>query len=152
MFGIVARRSSVEQHYHYISMAVTHKKTRTLCWNPWLSTDYTSPCCCSAAWDNSFSLPLDAELPAARTDGEPVALAIRPQYIHVAQAGEELFSGAVKLVEPQGDRDTVYLDVRGREIRAVVPQNTVAPEQEALSLSLERDKFWVFDESGDRLH
>ncbi|MDS0300181.1 ABC transporter ATP-binding protein [Halogeometricum sp. S1BR25-6] len=99
-----------------------------------------------------FSLPLDAELPAALTDGEPVTFAIRPQYIHVAQPGEELFSGTVKLVEPQGDRDTIYLDVEGREIRAVVPQNTVTPEQEALSLTIEQDKFWIFDESGGRLH
>ncbi|MDS0294980.1 ABC transporter ATP-binding protein [Halogeometricum luteum] len=98
-----------------------------------------------------FSLPLDAELPAAVTDGEPVTFAIRPQYIHVAQPGEELFSGTVKLVEPQGDRDTVYLDAEGREIRAVVPQNTVAPEEEALSLTIEPDKFWIFDESGGRL-
>jgi multiple sugar transport system ATP-binding protein len=97
-----------------------------------------------------FSLPISAERSIASVDDD-VMFGIRPQYIHVAQPGEELFSGRVKLIEPQGDRDTIYLDVGGREVRAVVPQNTVAPEREELPLTIEQDKFWVFDADGERL-
>ncbi|AUV83984.1 sugar ABC transporter ATP-binding protein [Salinigranum rubrum] len=98
-----------------------------------------------------FSLPINTEQSFNAVTDDVVMFGIRPQYIHVAQPGEELFSGTVKIIEPQGDRDTIYLDVGGREIRAVVPQNTVTPEREELPLTIEQDKFWIFDDHGERV-
>ena len=98
-----------------------------------------------------FTLPIADEVSAETPDGETVTFGVRPQYIHIAEPGDALFTGDVTVVEPQGDRDTVYFDVNGQEVRAVVPQNTVNAEQTDVPLDIERDKFWTFDADGDRL-
>ncbi|WP_313695005.1 ABC transporter ATP-binding protein [Halorarum halobium] len=97
-----------------------------------------------------FTLPVEDEVGGTAEPGA-VTFGVRPQYVHVAEEGEGLFTGDVTLVEPQGDRDTVYFDVDGREVRAVVPQNSVSAGRTDVALDVDRDKFWVFDAEGDRL-
>ncbi|EMA46932.1 sugar ABC transporter ATP-binding protein [Halococcus saccharolyticus DSM 5350] len=98
-----------------------------------------------------FSLPIDRELDSTAQSLDTVTFGIRPQYVNVTDTGDALFTGDVTLVEPQGDRDTVYFDVNGHELRTVVPQNTVTAEQNEVNLDIERDKFWIFDRDGKRL-
>lgn len=98
-----------------------------------------------------FSLPIDKELDSTAQNLDTVTLGIRPQYVNVTDAGDALITGDVTLVEPQGDRDTVYFDVNGHEFRTVVPQNTVTADQNEVGLDIDRDKFWIFDPAGERL-
>lgn len=98
-----------------------------------------------------FSLPIDDQVAPGANANEMVSFGIRPQYVHVAQPADALFTGSVQIVEPQGDRDTVYLDVAGDEFRIVVPQNTVRADQGEVPLGIDTDKFWVFDHDGNRL-
>ena len=104
-----------------------------------------------AVENDCFSVPVDDDVARNAVAGESVAFGVRPQYVHVVDPGDALFTGDVTLVEPQGDRDTIYFDVNGHELRAVVPQNTVTDDTTDVPLDFERDKIWVFDDAGDRL-
>jgi multiple sugar transport system ATP-binding protein len=96
-----------------------------------------------------FQLSIDG-LRDVSFDTQRVFLGIRPQYLSVASEEDALFTGRVKLVEPKGDRDAIFLDLDGQEVRAVVPQNTVENGDE-VPIRFDREKLWLFTEDGDRL-
>jgi multiple sugar transport system ATP-binding protein len=98
---------------------------------------------------DAFELPLGDQYDVPTTK-QTVTLGIRPQYLSVVPDEDALFTADVKLVEPKGDRDAIFLDIAGQELRAVVPQETVQAE-ERVSFDFNRDKLWLFDEAGDRL-
>jgi ABC-type sugar transport system ATPase subunit len=82
-------------------------------------------------------------------DGQQVTIGVRPEHL-VFDDTDPDFTATVKVVEHLGDRDALYLDVDGRELTALVSEETVADGDE-LSLRIERDEVWVFDTNGERL-
>jgi multiple sugar transport system ATP-binding protein len=82
-------------------------------------------------------------------DGQQVTIGVRPEHL-VFDDTDPDFTATVKVVEHLGDRDALYLDVDGRELTALVSEETVADGDE-VSLRIERDEVWVFDTNGERL-
>jgi multiple sugar transport system ATP-binding protein len=83
------------------------------------------------------------------TDGQTVTLGIRPEYLSVTEGAPDMVA-EVKVVEHLGDRDALYLDVDGHELRTLVGQETVTAG-ESLPLHVERENVWLFDDHGNRL-
>ncbi|MFC6734556.1 MULTISPECIES: ABC transporter ATP-binding protein [unclassified Haladaptatus] len=101
----------------------------------------------------SFEVTLSSE----RSDmlashiGESVYMGIRPEYLRLGESNEAVLTNVkVTLVEPEGARDTIHLEVGGLELVAAVRQGQVRAD-ESFDVSFDRDQIWVFDETGERI-
>ncbi|MFB6102098.1 MAG: ABC transporter ATP-binding protein [Haloplanus sp.] len=99
-----------------------------------------------------FDLKLTSEQArsAAIAVGDELTLAVRPENLQI-ESGATLFEADVQLMEPHGDRDSIHLAERGVELSAVVNQGTVDPETERLSIDIDGDDVWLFDQVGNRM-
>lgn len=99
-----------------------------------------------------FSLTLTDEQASSIQieDKEPVTLGIRPEYIEV-NADTPRFMAELNVVEPTGDRDSIFLDADGTEIRAKAVQGKIDQNRTQIGLDLEPDDIWIFDEDGERI-
>jgi multiple sugar transport system ATP-binding protein len=100
---------------------------------------------------DAFTIPVEGDGSDQINAGQDVTLGTRPQYVSQTEVNDGLMTGEVTLVEPQDDRDAVVVDVDGKDVRAVVPQGTMAPGSR-VGLDFDRDRFWLFDNSGDRIY
>lgn len=83
-------------------------------------------------------------------DGQRVKLGIRPEYLELGGA-DGLFKAEISVIEPHGARDAVHLFIDDVELTAMTPQGQVANRQGQITVELNRDKIWVFNDSGERL-
>lgn len=99
-----------------------------------------------------FSLPLEADI-FSDFIGEMISIGIRPEYLDLSaniEDGSIIEDAEVTLVEPEGSRDTIYLEKNGAEIRASVEQGTV-PIDSIVDVHFDIDDSWFFDEEGNRI-
>lgn len=102
---------------------------------------------------NFFDLTLSEEQSErfTGTDGQRVNLGIRPEYLETDPV-DPLFETELSVVEPHGDRDVVHLIADGDiEITAVTDQEEVTRGKDVIPVALERDRIWIFDDSGNRV-
>ena len=98
-----------------------------------------------------FELELDAKTTSnALQDGQQVTIGIRPEYVHVDTEDQD-FVGDVSVTEPRGDRDVLYLSASDTEVRAIAPQGLVNEDSDSVGVTLDTEKFWLFDENGERI-
>lgn len=99
-----------------------------------------------------FELSLsDAELDTATVgEGAGYTLTVRPEYLQI-DTGTSLFDATVEIIEPHGDRDAVFLESDGTSLAAIVNQGDVDQSLETVSVDIDTDDIWVFDEEGIRV-
>jgi multiple sugar transport system ATP-binding protein len=100
----------------------------------------------------------DLELTADRSDdlrvsnGDEVRLGVRPESLELSETEAGLFDARIEVIEHHGDRDAVHLLADGKEYTAVTPQNQFEGREQDVSVSFDRDAFWLFDAEGERLY
>ena len=85
--------------------------------------------------------------------GETVSMGIRPDYLAVSPENVDRLiveDAMVTLVEPEGSRDTVFLDANGVEMRASVSQGTIE-SQSVVDIGFSNEDAWFFDDTGERI-
>lgn len=80
----------------------------------------------------------------------PVTMGIRPEYL-ILDGPEALVTANVDLVEPQGPRDTVFLQIENKEFRGNVSQGKINDSMYDVNVSLDIEHLWLFDKNGERL-
>lgn len=100
-----------------------------------------------------FSMPISVESAAIDKldDGQVVKMGIRPENLDVT-ADNPLFEGSISVVEPHGDRSTIHFTAGdGVELTALTDHDSLGTGQTTISVDLDREKIWLFDQNGDRL-
>ncbi|SFR65508.1 multiple sugar transport system ATP-binding protein [Halogeometricum rufum] len=82
--------------------------------------------------------------------GDRLTLAVRPEHLDL-QPETSLFEADVELVEPHGARDAVYLTESGINLAATVNQGVLSGERDRVSVDIDRENVWLFDERGQRI-
>ncbi len=72
---------------------------------------------------------------------------MRPEFLHLGQDQGD-FSGMVKLTELLGSRTLILIESEGEEIRALVQGASQVKEGDNVSLSLDLERAFYFDENG----
>ncbi len=76
-----------------------------------------------------------------------VILGLRPEFLRIGEDQGD-FTGVVKLTELLGSRTLVLIESEGEEVRALVQGASQVKEGDHVSLSLDLDKAFYFDENG----
>lgn len=102
--------------------------------------------------ENGFlSLPVTSRDGAETlTDGQSVTVGVRPQYLEL-DTDSSLFTADVTVIESHGSSDAIYLDVDGHPLTAVVNQGEIAEQTDAITVGIDIDNIWVFNDEGERL-
>lgn len=81
---------------------------------------------------------------------ETVVYGVRPEYLNLrSEAGH--FEADLDVIEPLGDRDAVHLSANGTPMSAVTPQGEISKESTRISVEIQTDEAWLFNESGERI-
>jgi multiple sugar transport system ATP-binding protein len=87
---------------------------------------------------------------SAVSEGTDYTLTVRPEYLQINDE-TSLFDATVEIVEPHGDRDAVYLKSEGINLAAIVNQGDVGQSLETVSVNIDFDNVWIFDDNGNRI-
>ena len=86
------------------------------------------------------------------TDGQPVALGVRPEHLSLAGAGREGVSGEIVVVEPTGAETELLVQVGGEQVTLVTSGRPVVNPGEQVGLAVEPGMAHLFDRAtGQRL-
>ena len=96
-----------------------------------------------------ITLP-DAIAPRVQPVSARVILGLRPEFLRIGE-GQGDFTGVVKLTELLGSRTLILIESDGEEIRALVQGTSQVKEGDKVSLSLDLDKAFYFDDTGTAL-
>lgn len=86
-----------------------------------------------------------------RTEGvlenQPVSVGVRPEDLHIAEAGKGIIEGKVALIEQLGEVQLVYLDIFGSQtpLMAKLPGSFDLTLGTTLRLDAHPDRFHIFD-------
>jgi multiple sugar transport system ATP-binding protein len=107
-----------------------------------------------AGTEASIDVPRAAVREASLTQGQTVSFGVRPENVHLERGrqSQSSLTAEVILIEPHGDRDAVRLDAGGTTINAVLGQDEILPsEGDRVTVEFDLERFWLFDEEGERL-
>jgi multiple sugar transport system ATP-binding protein len=76
---------------------------------------------------------------------QPVVLGVRPEHITLAPAGAALGHASVKLVEPMGSNQVVWLDAAGVPLSVDTDSQFVAPADGKIGFSIDAARVSLFD-------
>ncbi|WP_254274649.1 ABC transporter ATP-binding protein [Haloarcula marina] len=99
-----------------------------------------------------FTLPMRTERAERLKEylGENITVGVRPENLAL-DATSSLFECDIDLVEPKGARDTVLLRSGDIEIRASTEQGKIDEEKRRVSVNIDEENVWVFDQDGYRV-
>lgn len=97
-----------------------------------------------------FTTTLDRPWPDELSDGENVAIGVRPEHF-VLDSTDPLFEASIDVIEPHGSNDVVYFTADEFEMTAIVDQNEIEPSEGPLPVGLDEKRVWLFDGNGQRL-
>jgi multiple sugar transport system ATP-binding protein len=80
-----------------------------------------------------------------------VRLGIRPEFVTIGPEKEGAFPAQVTLIEPLGSRTLIFLQVNDREIRSMVQGESPVKEGEAVHVTFEMERAFLFDSEGERV-
>jgi len=93
----------------------------------------------------------DTEIDTATVrEGTNYTLTVRPEYLQINDESS-LFEATVEIVEPHGDRDAVFVKSEGIDLAAIVNQGDVDQSAETVSVDIDSEDVWVFDNDGNRV-
>ncbi|MCO8267212.1 ABC transporter ATP-binding protein [Haloferax sp. AB510] len=95
-------------------------------------------------------IPATDEQAAEVQDGQTVVYGIRPEYLSMCDDGGH-FTARLDVVEPLGDRDAIHLTSGDTSLSAVTPQGEVSRDRDEVSVVMQTDEAWLFDEHGERI-
>jgi multiple sugar transport system ATP-binding protein len=86
------------------------------------------------------------------TDGQPVALGVRPEHLALADAGRHGVTGEIVVVEPTGAETELLVQVGGEQVTLVTSGRPVVNPGEKVGLAVEPGMAHLFDRAtGQRL-
>ena len=80
-----------------------------------------------------------------------VRLGIRPEFVSIGPEKEGAFPAQVTIIEPLGSRTLIFLQVNDREIRSMVQGVSPVKEGEAVHVTFEMERAFLFDSQGERV-
>jgi len=84
------------------------------------------------------------------SDGDFVSLAVRPENVTLVQDGGDI-PAKVSVVEPQGEKNAVYLTIGDKEVNSTVDQERLMEPGDHVEITIDFDDTWLFDADGERL-
>jgi multiple sugar transport system ATP-binding protein len=97
------------------------------------------------ARSNAFSVQLEGKWPTVMS-GYAVVLGIRPEHVHLAQAGQGI-SGRVELAEPLGNELLLHVSIGEHQLTARLPAGSPPASGSTVYLEVDRKKVHLFDQA-----
>lgn len=90
-----------------------------------------------------------ADLPSS--EGDTVTVGIRPEYMHVGEAGTGVFDADIEVRELHGEHDAIYFTTHGTDFVVTEDQGIIQDIESTKGVDFDLEKIWVFDDEGQRL-
>jgi len=98
-----------------------------------------------------FALPAEHAAKVSDYEGTPVTFGIRPEYMHVVEAGDGIFDADIDVKELHGEHDAIYFTAGEFAFTVTEPQGTVRDIESTKGVDFDISKVWIFGPEGERL-